>query len=509
MKNVLKTSLISLLAVACSAAGDDHPELSETNADMTKAVDVIVLRKPGTGTATLSAGVTGRVKRNYHGSIEGFAGKFTKESVERLKKDPTVLSVEPDGIATVSAAQTLSHVQWGLDRIDDRTNTPDLTYEYEGDGRDVDVYVVDTGIRYNHQEFGGRAKSYWDYVNNDADAQDDHGHGTHVAGTVGGSTVGVAKRANLWAVKVLSEGGWGSFSDIIAAVNDITEIKRANPSRKIVGNMSLGGGNVDALTAAIEASTAAGVVWVVAAGNSAENACHFSPASAPSAITVGATESSDYRAYFSNFGSCVDIFAPGDGIYSSTMNGNNTYESWSGTSMASPHVAGAVALYLSANPSATPASVTNWLMDNSTKNVVLDPGDLSPNRLLYSLKLVNNNTMRIVDLEAKRSTVKTRYTGRRWSGPEEYWVARFEAEVRNSKDERVTNVTVTASTCVGPITCVTGYNGRCAWTREMRNMYTGPCTFTVTGVTKAGSEYDQTGNSDRNGNSDGTTIVAK
>jgi subtilisin family serine protease len=248
----------------------------------------------------------------------------------------------------------------------------------------VNAYIIDTGIRFTHNEFGGRAGSGFDAVDGGA-ADDCNGHGTHVSGTVGGSTYGVAKNVHLVAVRVLDCGGSGTTAGVIAGIDWVT----ANHVSPAVANMSLGGGASTTLDNAVVAAIASGVSFAVAAGNGnflgiGVNACNSSPARVPAALTVGATNKNDKRASFSNFGSCVDLFAPGVDITSSWYSSNTATNTISGTSMSSPHVAGVAALYLQGNPGASPATVSAALIANATTGVVTSPGAGSPNRLLFT-----------------------------------------------------------------------------------------------------------------------------
>lgn len=321
------------------------------------------------------------VSHRYYSAMKGFAGRIPAGALDALRRNPLVDLVETDAVVRVTAAQKLAPVQWGLDRLDTRAKSYDLTYTYAVDGTGVDVYVLDTGIKLSHPEFGTRARLLGNYTTSKS-SDDLFGHGTHVAGTIGGNTVGVAKNVNLWAAKVIGDDGTGNTSWIISAVDAITKLKQRNASRLMVANMSLGASYSSTLNASIETSVASGVVWVVAAGNSGADACTSSPASAPSAITVGASNNSDARPTFSNFGTCLDIFAPGEAIYSSTN--DLGYASWSGTSMASPHVAGTAALYLAVDPTATPDKVTAWFKTTATAGVLSNVGTGSPNRLLFT-----------------------------------------------------------------------------------------------------------------------------
>jgi serine protease len=319
----------------------------------------------------------GKLKQVYRNALNGFAVEMSPEDAQRLSEDFRVAFVEEDGIMTADATQ--SNPPWGLDRIDQRNRPLSGTYTFNWTGSGVFAYVIDTGIRTAHTQFGGRAANVFDAFG--GNGQDCNGHGTHVAGTVGGSTFGVAKSVNLRGVRVLNCSGSGSTSGVIAGV-DFVRLNRQNPA---VANMSLGGGASSALDTAVNNLSNSGVPIAVAAGNSNANACNSSPARAANAITVGSTTTSDSRSSFSNFGTCLDLFAPGSGILSAWWTSNTATATLSGTSMASPHVAGVAALYRQSNPGASAATVRNAIVNGATTNVVTNAGTGSPNRLLYSL----------------------------------------------------------------------------------------------------------------------------
>jgi aqualysin 1 len=327
--------------------------------------------------AEMGATYRGKIKHVYQHALNGFAVEMSEEDAERLSEDFRVKFVEEDAEMTADVTQT--NPPWGLNRIDQRNLPLNGTYNYNWTGAGVRVYVIDTGIRTTHNQFGGRASNVFDAFG--GNGQDCNGHGTHVAGTVGGSTYGVAKGALLRGVRVLNCSGSGSTSGVISGV-DWVRVNRINPA---VANMSLGGGASTALDTAVNNLVASGVPIAVAAGNSNANACNSSPARATSAITVGSTTTTDARSSFSNFGTCLDLFAPGSGILSAWFTSNTATATLSGTSMASPHVAGVAALYRQANPSASATTVRNAIVNNATTNVVTNAGSGSPNRLLYSL----------------------------------------------------------------------------------------------------------------------------
>ena len=325
----------------------------------------------------LAATHRGKLKHVYKNALNGFAVEMSPADAERLSEDFRVAFVEEDGVVTLDATQ--SNPPWGLDRIDQRSRPLSGTYTFNWTGAGVFAYVIDTGILTSHTQFGGRAANVFDAFG--GNGQDCNGHGTHVAGTVGGSTYGVAKSVNLRGVRVLNCSGSGTNSGVIAGV-DWVRVNRQNPA---VANMSLGGGASSALDTAVNNLSNSGVAIAVAAGNSNTNACNSSPARAANAITGGSTTSTDARSSFSNFGSCLDLFAPGSGILSAWIGSTTATRTISGTSMASPHVAGVAALYKQANPSASASTVRNAIVNGATTNVVTSAGTGSPNRLLYSL----------------------------------------------------------------------------------------------------------------------------
>ncbi len=343
------------------------------------ATRYLVRLRPDTGAATTTKiqgrRIAQRTSATYR-AVDGFAARLTPAEVTRLRADARVVSVEPDRVVHVAATQ--SKAPWGLDRIDQHATKGDGRYLYGSTGRGVTAYVVDTGLRTTHTQFAGRARSGYDFVDRDATAQDCNGHGTHVAGTLGGTTYGVAKKVTLVALRVLNCNGDGYESDVVAALDWVLAHRGSGPA---VVNLSIGGSPSVIVDDAVAAVTKAGVSVVVAAGNEAESACRSSPARAASALTVGATDRADRRADFSNYGTCVDLFAPGEEIRSAWASSDTASVEADGTSMASPHVAGAVARYLQTHRTATPAQVRTALLKDVTPKVNGSHG--WPNRLLY------------------------------------------------------------------------------------------------------------------------------
>ncbi|MFP1626810.1 S8 family peptidase [Streptomyces sp. 5K101] len=327
----------------------------------------------------LAAEYGAKIKRTYNAALNGYSVQLTEAQARKFAADPAVESVVQNRVFTISGTQP-SPPSWGLDRVDQRALPLNQSYTYpDTAGEGVTAYVIDTGVRISHSDFGGRAFNGYDAIDNDNTAQDGHGHGTHVAGTVAGSSYGVAKKAKIVGVRVLDNSGSGTTEQVVAGIDWVTQ----NAVKPAVANMSLGGGIDTALDTAVRNSIASGITYAVAAGNDGSNASNYSPARVTEAITVGSTTSTDYRSSFSNYGSVLDIFAPGSSIKSAWNSSDTATNTISGTSMATPHVAGAAAVYLADNPTATPAQVSSALTTAATSGVVGNPGTGSPNRLLY------------------------------------------------------------------------------------------------------------------------------
>ncbi|EPC7287361.1 S8 family peptidase [Acinetobacter baumannii] len=323
----------------------------------------------------------GKVLQSYDTVLKGFAIYLPDTAgaafIEAMKKNPHVLSVESDTIVNIDAT-TQSNPDWGLDRIDQKALPLNSTYSYLQTGSGTTAYIVDTGILSSHQEFSGRVLSGYTAISDGNGTTDCNGHGTHVAGTIGGTTYGVAKNVNLVPIRILGCDGSGASSNVIAGLDWILK----NGKKPAVVNMSLGGATSSSLDSAVENLYNNGYVMVVAAGNSNTDACTSSPARVSKAITVAATDNTDTRASYSNYGSCVDIFAPGSQINSSWTGSNTATKILNGTSMATPHVAGVVAEMLQSTPTASPQTISTNLLNQASSNVVKNPSG-SPNRLLY------------------------------------------------------------------------------------------------------------------------------
>jgi subtilisin family serine protease len=395
--NVVAVAGIAALAAAAAlgatavSGAPDEPTGDILLANATNSIPdsfVVVFKHPKVSVAKvdttardLTAQFGGQLGFTYTRALRGFSVTMPADQARKLAKHPSVAYVQQDLRVRKSEGGQQESPPWGLDRIDQRDRTLDKVYRYPTTAADVTAYVIDSGVRITHKEFAGRASHGRDFVDNDADADDCDGHGTHVAGTFAGSaTYSVAKQAKVVAVRVLGCDGFGTTAAIVSGINWVAE----NATGPAVANMSIGGGANPAIDEAVNNAIAAGVTFVVAAGNENTDACNSSPARVPAAITVGSTGKGDARSSFSNYGKCVDIFAPGEEILSLGITDDKATATLQGTSMASPHVAGAAAMLLAQNPKATPEQIAKTLTGAATADKVTGGGTGSPNKLLYT-----------------------------------------------------------------------------------------------------------------------------
>ena len=385
MKRGTFALLGSALALAACSDVQDPTSARPTPGEAVRAAapgrvipgSYIVVLKEGADPRSVAAVAQVRPNFVYTAAINGFAAELNQGQVNALQQNPNVEYVEEDAVVQSSATQT--GATWGIDRTDQRALPLSGSYNYTSTGSTVYAYVIDTGIQTSHAQFGGRAAAVYDATG--GNGQDCNGHGTHVAGTIGASTYGIAKSVRLRGVRVLNCQGSGTASGVIAGI-DWVRLNKISPA---VANMSLGGGYSSAQNTAVTNLVNSGVFVAVAAGNENQNACNVSPASAAAVTTVAASDRYDTRASFSNYGSCVDIYAPGVSITSTWLNGGTS--TISGTSMASPHVAGVAALYKATYGNASQSTINSWLVNNSTASVVKSNPTGTVNRLLFKSTL--------------------------------------------------------------------------------------------------------------------------
>ncbi|HET9133359.1 MAG TPA: S8 family serine peptidase [Gemmatimonadales bacterium] len=435
----------------------------------------LVIFKPGTRNADqltnqLAAGRP--VHARFTTALQGFSATIPAAALEGIRRNPNVAFVEADQEVTASATQT--GATWGLDRIDQRDLPLSTTYSYDATGAGVRAYILDTGILTGHVQFTGRLASGFTAISDGRGTSDCNGHGTHVAGTVGGTTHGVAKGVTLVPVRVLNCQGSGTTTGVVQGIDWVA----TNAQAPAVANMSLGGGASSAIDQAVANAVARGITFVVAAGNSNANACNYSPARAPSAITVGATTSTDARASYSNFGSCLDLFAPGSSITSAWYTSTTATNTISGTSMASPHVAGAAALLLQGTPTASPATIAASLTGTATTGKVGSAGTGSPNLLLFTGAGGSEPPPPSGDVAVDVSGITGSSTT---SGNGRNWTARATISVTGS----AAGVTVSGrwSTSGTTYSCTTDGTGRCTISSPTyKTNQVSSVTFSVTGV---------------------------
>jgi subtilisin family serine protease len=420
----------------------------------------------------------GQVHHVYSAALKGFAATLPDNALAGIRNNPLVDYVEQD--QTVSLVQEFeNNATWGLDRIDQADRPLDLLYHYNGGGAGTTAFIIDTGIRADHVEFGNRVLSGYTAISDGGGTADCNGHGTHVSGTVGGTTWGVAKQVTLTPVRVLDCRGSGSWSGVISGIDWVA----ANAPAHSVANMSLGGGKSASVNSAVAGAVSKGVTMVVAAGNSSADACNYSPASEPTAVTVGATTSTDARASYSNYGTCVDIFAPGTNITSAWNTSSSATSTISGTSMASPHVTGVAALVRAANPTASPAAVSSFLVSNATAGRLTAVGSGSANLLVYSLATGSATEPPAQTVAISALAGSSQRNGRNWR-------ASATATVYDTRAP-VANATVTGTFAPGgSASCVTGSAGSCTLTSAPIPKGTPQTQFTVTEVSGPNMTYD-------------------
>ena len=454
---------------------------------------------PAAEAANLARGLGGQLHHTYTSALKGFAISLPDAALQGIRNNPNVDYIEQDQTVSLNETQTQFNATWGLDRIDQvGALDPQYTlYNYNYTGAGVHAFIIDTGIRATHSDFkqstppfASRVLTGRNFVNgaNDTNTDDCNGHGTHVAGTVGGLTWGVAKGVALIPVRVLDCQGSGSWSGVIAGI----DFAANSTLRPAVANMSLGGGASSSVDAAVAGAVNKGVTMVVAAGNSNADACSYSPARAPSAITVGATTSGDTRASYSNYGTCLDIFAPGSGITSDWNTSDSATNTISGTSMASPHVTGVAALALAANTAASPWAVTSFLTSNATMDRLNSVGTGSLNRLVYSLATGQPTEPVPQTVAVKSMTGSAISYGKGWRASATVTVA-----VPNGSGTTwgtdVSGATVVGSFSPGgTASCVTDSAGSCTLSSATINKI--QTKFTVTGISGPLMIYDASQN---------------
>jgi len=452
---------------------------------------IVVLKSDAADPAAMAAEVVrnhgGQLHHTYKRALKGFAASLPESALQGLRNHPQVDFIEQD--QTVSLRQAVSpqnQATWGLDRIDQADMPLDTQYHFNHTGAGVHAFIIDSGVRADHVEFSGRLVPGFSSVADGNGTADCNGHGTHVAGTVGGTTWGVAKGVRIVPVRVLDCAGTGTWSAVIAGIDWVA----SSALRPAVANMSLGGAVSAAVNAAVANAVARGVTMVVAAGNSNADACTASPASEPTAITVGASTSLDYRASFSNWGSCVDVFAPGAGITSAWNTSSSATNTIGGTSMASPHAAGAAALILQSTPSASPAAVADYIKTHATPNRLFAAGTGSPNLLLFALAGAAATEPATQTVAFKAMSGSSARSGSNWRAS-----ATITLRDVNSGGG-VANATVNGSFSPGGAAkCVTGATGSCTLTSSAIKMNSSASsTFAPTSVSGTLIYYDASQN---------------
>ena len=441
---------------------------------------------PAAQAANAVRGLGGQVHHVYSSAIKGFAATLPPAALQGILNNPNVDYVEQDQTIQLNQTSPETSATWGIDRVDQADRPLDSLYHFAYNGAGVNAFIIDTGIRLDHVEFTGRLLSGYSAVADGNGTNDCNGHGTHVSGTVGGTTWGVAKGVSLIPVRVLDCTGSGTSSGVVAGI----DWGAASSLRPAVANLSLGGSTSSSLNSAVASAVSKGVTMVVAAGNSNADACNYSPSGERSAITVGATTFDDIRASYSNYGSCVDIFAPGSNITSAWNTSSTSTNTISGTSMATPHVTGVAALALAANPIASPSAVAAFLTANATANRLSSIGVGSPNLLLFSLAAGKPVDIATPSVAIASLTGTSAISGKNW-------IAYATATVRNiDTSALVAGATVNGSFSPGGTSnCVTGTNGACTLASANISRNTSTVVMSITNVTGTNMTYKSSQNS--------------
>jgi subtilisin family serine protease len=489
-QSVLFSAAALFCAVSIAQSVDPKPSHEFTNGKVIANRYIVTFRSnvanPVLEADNLMQGRGGQIHFRFNNAIKGFAATIPAAAINSIRNNPNVESIELDAEVKLNqVASPQNQVTWGLDRVDQRDRPLDTQYYFQYNGSAVTAFVIDTGIRSDHIEFVGRIVPGYTAVSDGNGTNDCNGHGTHVSGTIGRTTWGVAKAVKLAPVRVLDCAGSGTLSGVIAGIDWVA----GSSARPAVANLSLGSSKSSTVNAAVAGAYNKGVTMVVAAGNSNADACLYSPSSEPTAITVGATTSSDARASYSNYGTCVDVFAPGSSITSAWNTSSTATNTISGTSMASPHVAGIAALALSASPSANPSAVAQFILSNSSLNKVSSIGTGSPNKLAYSMASGEPGVVQVQTVAIKSLIGSAKKAGKTWQAKVTVTVR----DINSGANVPYANVTSLFSSG-GASGCTTSSNGSCTMTSGSIATSSKLTTYAVNGLSGNNLSYDPTQN---------------